>query len=236
MDSRSSEAVFPGIAIAAFDISPDSRLVVYTTASYGTTQLWLAPVDHSSPPIKIEVSGARSPHFGPRGQILFQRAEGDMNYLEQIDADGSHGAKVFPYPIIEFMGVSRSRRWVAASVPTATEKNLPAIAVIPLDGGTPRRVCATYCVPSWSTDGKFVFIPVEESSLTNPGRSLAIPLGPGESLPDLPPAGIPPLAQPNIVPGSSSVGRDFLVAGKDPQHYAWIKTTVHRHLYRISLQ
>jgi hypothetical protein len=64
---------------------------------------------------------------------------------------------------------------------------------------------------------------------------LAIPLGPGESLQDLPAGGIAPLADRSVVRGAQSVGRGELVPGKDPEHYAWINTSVHRNLYRISL-
>jgi DNA-binding winged helix-turn-helix (wHTH) protein/Tol biopolymer transport system component len=238
VDSGKSEAVFSGIPITAFDLSPDGKEVVYTTAtSEGSTQLWLAPVDRSSPATKVEVTGARSPHFGARGLILFQRMEGNTNYLEQISLDGSHRSKVFPYPILDFLGVSPSRRWVTAAVADSrtAERDLPAIMAIPLDGGAPRRICASYCIPKWSTDGKFLFVGVEKSSRTSPGRSLAIPLGPGESLPDLPAAGIAPLAEASVVQGAQSVRRGELVPGKDPEHYAWVNTTVHRNLYRISL-
>jgi Tol biopolymer transport system component len=238
VDSGKSEAVFSGISMTAFDLSPDGKEVVYTTAaSEGSTQLWLAPVDRSSPATKVEVSGARSPHFGARGQILFQQAEGNSNYLEQINPDGSHRSKVFSYPILDFQGVSPSRRWVTAAVAVAktTGRDLPAITAIPLDGGAPRRICASYCVQRWSTDGKFLFVGVEDPSGTSPGRSLAIPVGPGESLTDLPAGGIAPQAKASVVQGAQSVGRGELVPGKDPEHYAWVNTTVHRNLYRISL-
>jgi hypothetical protein len=98
-----------------------------------------------------------------------------------------------------------------------------------------RRISASYCFPRWSTDGKFLFIPVEGASRTNPGRSLAIPLGRGENLPDFPADGIAPFAESNVVRGAISVSREEPVPGKDPEHYAWVNTTVHRNLYRISL-
>jgi hypothetical protein len=87
----------------------------------------------------------------------------------------------------------------------------------------------------WSPDGKFLFVPVEDLSRTDPGRSLAIPLGPGETLPILPAGGIVPSAEPNVVRGAKSVARGVLTPGKDLEHYAWVNTTVHRNLYRISL-
>lgn len=234
--SGNSDAVFSGIPMVEFDISADGKQAVYTTAARdGTVQLWIAALDRSSPPRRVNASGIRWPHFGVGGQILVQQTEGNTNYLEQISSDGSHRSKIVPYPIGQIQSVSPGRRWVTAEVPRAPDTNLPAILAIPLAGGAPQRLCAPFCFTKWSTNGKFLFVSVEESSRTSPGRSLAIPLGPGESLPQLPSGGIPPLAEPSVVQGAESVGRQQLVPGEDPEHYAWVNTTVHRNLYRISL-
>jgi DNA-binding winged helix-turn-helix (wHTH) protein/Tol biopolymer transport system component len=236
VESGKSDAVFPGISMIDFDISPDGKQVVYTTpARDRTMQLWIATVDRSSPAMKVNVSGVRSPHFGAGGQILVQQTEGNANYLEQINSDGSHRSKIFPYPIGEFQSVSPGRRWATVETPRAPDTSLPAIVAVPLAEGVPQRICAPLCLTRWSTDGKFLFVSVEDSSRTSPGRSLAIPVGPGESLPDLPVGGIPPMAEPRVVQGAKSVGRGELVPGKDPEHYAWVNTTVHRNLYQISL-
>ena len=152
-----------------------------------------------------------------------------------MNRDGSNRSKVFSYPIVEFQGVSPGRRWVMAVVPRTPERDFPAVMAIPLDGGLARRMCASYCFPRWSTDGRLLFVPVEEPSGASPGRSLAIPVGPGERLPDLPAGGIAPLAEPRVVHGAQSVERGELVPGKDPGHYAWVQYAVHRNLYRISL-
>ena len=106
---------------------------------------------------------------------------------------------------------------------------------IPVDGGSPLVICANYCIPSWSSTGGFLVIPVEAPSRTSPGRSLAIPVGPGETLPELPRGGIEPLAEASIVPGAQSIARGELILGKDPANFAYVNTTVHRNLYRISL-
>jgi DNA-binding winged helix-turn-helix (wHTH) protein/Tol biopolymer transport system component len=236
VDSGKSDAVFSGISVIDFDISPDGKQVVYTTAAQdGTMQLWIAPVDGSLSAMKVNVSGVRSPHFGAAGQILVQQTEGNKNYLEQINADGSHPSKIFPYPIGEIQSVSPGRQWVTAEVPRAPDTSLPAIVAIPLAHGAPQLICAPYCLTRWSTDGKFLFVSVEDPSRTSPGRSLAIPVGPGESLPDLPVGGIAPLAEPSVVQGAESVGRGAPVPGKDPAHYAWVNISVHRNLYQIPL-
>ena len=237
VDSGKSEAVFPGISMLAYDVSPDDKQVVYATAGRdGKSQLWLAPIDRSSAPKQIGQSGETTPYFGPRGKILFQMAEGNANYLEEMNEDGSGRSKVVPYPISEISGISPGRKWLTAIVPYPDGKSVvPMEMAIPLDGGPPLRICASYCVPAWSSSGKFLFIAVQAPTETSPGRSLAIPVGPGESLAALPPGGIEAGAEPDEVPGSQSVNRALLVPGKDLSHFAYVNTTSHRNLYRISL-
>ena len=236
VESGKSEEVLPGISMIAFDLSPDGQQVVYTTAAPGgTTQLWTAPVDGSNPPRKLDVTGAQSPHFGAEGRVLFQHSEGNNNYLEQVDADGTHRSRAVAFPIIEFQSVSPARRWAIALVSATPERKIFSVIAIPLAGGATRLISSSYCLPRWSPDGRFLFIPVEESSRTSPGRSLAIPIGQGENLPDFPTGGIGLFAEPTVVPGAISVNHEEPLPGKDPEHYAWVNTTVHRNLYRISL-
>jgi len=236
VESGKGEAAFPGVSMIAYDVSPDGKRVVYATATpEGTTQLWVAPLDRSLPASKVGPGGGTQPHFGAHEQIFFQRTEGNSNYLEQMNQDGSNASKVVPYPIIEIQNISPARRWIVAVVPKAPEDHVPAVLAIPTDGGTPRRICRDYCVPTWSANGSFLFVGVEEASRTSPGRSLAIPLGPGESLPDLSHEGILPLAEQSDIKGLQSVPRALLVPGTDPEHFAYVNTTVHRNLYRISL-
>ena len=235
VDSGKSEAIFPGISMLAYDVSPDGKEVVYATAVPDGTQLWLAPVDRSSSPVKVGKTGGTWPHFGPQGQILFQQTEGNSNYLEQMNRDGSNRSKVIPYPIIEIQSISPARRWVSAVVPKPPDGGGPALFAIPIDGGTPVRLCTSYCGARWSTNGKFLFVELEQPSRTSPGRTLAIPLDSDESPPVFPAPGIPPQADPSIIKGSQLILRSDLVPGNDPSHYAYVNTTVHRNLYRISL-
>lgn len=235
IETGRSECVFPDVSMSAYDVSPDGREVVYSAAGpNGGSQLWLAPIDRSSPARHIGSSGESSPYFGPHGEILFQLAEGRSNYLERMNRDGSGRAKVVPYAIDGIEGISPGRHWVTAVVPHFDENGVAAV-VIPTDGGRWRRMCASYCRPTWSPNGKFLFIPVEWPTRTSAGRSLAIPVGDGENLPELPAGGILPLANESAAPGSQSVGRAVLVPGLDPFHFAYVKTSVHRNLYRISM-
>jgi hypothetical protein len=49
MESGKSEAVFPGISMHDYDISPDGKEVLYSSASSDGRELWWAPLDSSSP-------------------------------------------------------------------------------------------------------------------------------------------------------------------------------------------
>jgi hypothetical protein len=235
IQSGKSEAVFPGVAMTAYDVSPDGKQVVYAAArGTGSTELWLAPIDRSSPARRVGASLGTRPHFGPRGQILFQATEGNFSYLEQMNPDGSGLSKVVSYPINTIQSISPGRRWIIARVPVL-ERTGVVTKAIPLDGGAPRTICPGYCVPAWSSTGRFLVVPVEAPSRTSPGRSLAIPVGHSEGLPPLPSEGIEPLANAGVVRGAQSIARGDLVPGRDPAHFAYVNTIVHRNLYRISL-
>lgn len=235
IESGKSEAVLPGISMLAYDISPDGRQVVYSApARDGKTQLWLAPIDRRSPPSHIGSFEEMSPHFGPHGQILFLRAEGRVNYLERMNQDGSDRSKVAPFPIGFVQGVSPARRWVMVVAPLPDGSRVAPMA-IPAVGGSPQVLCAGYCTPTWSPNGKYLFVDVESESRAGPGHSLAIPVHGEEDLPPLPPGGIPPVASTASVPGSLLIGRARIAPGMDPSHFAYVNTSVHRNLYRIRL-
>ena len=236
VDSGKSEAVYPGVSMASFDISPDGKELVYATVGAGgVTELWRAPMDRSSPAVKLSIPGARWPQFGGRGQILFQRAEGSANYLEQTDTDGTHLSKVLPYPISDLQSISPGRKWVILAAQRPGQDNRQTVMAVSLEDGRRQILCVDYCTPRWSPDGRYLFITVEYVSRNSPGRALAIPMGPGETFPEFPAEGIPPLAEPSVVRGARSVPRSVLVPGRDPDHYAWINATVQRNLYRITL-
>lgn len=231
-----AEPVLPGISMSAFDISLDGSQVVYTTpTANGSTDLWRAPTDRQSPPTKLRIAGARWPRFGQRGQIIFQRAEGGANYLEEADADGAHVTTLLPYPILDLQGISPNRTWVTVAVPKTEPDDSAAVVAVSLLDKSTHRICVGYCVPRWSTNGDYFFIPLEDPARTRAGRSLAIPVGPHEIFPELPARGIAPMTEASVVTGARTVPRAMLIPGKDPDHYAWINTSVQRNLYRISL-
>src|SRR5260370_23779390 len=151
-----------------------------------------------------------------------------------MNPDGSGRSKVVPYPINTIQSISPGRRWIMARVPVPEGTGVVSNA-IPVDGGPPRVICADFCIPAWSSTGRFLVIPVEAPSRTDPGRSLAIPVGYGETLPELPRGGIEPLAKATVMPGAQSIAPGEIVPGKDPAHFAYVTAPVPRNLHRVSL-
>lgn len=218
-----------------FDLSPDGRRVLYSgTSSNGTTELCVASIDRNSTPLRLAVPGAVGPRFGPPGKLFFLRTEGDSWFLEEINEDGSGRQKVLSFPILDgLVTLSPYRRWVMTTFPVQDSE--PQFRANSLQGDAPKTYCAAACIPKWAPDGKWLYIPVEHASGTNPGRSLAIPVGPGESLPDFPAGGLNLNAQPADMRGSQPVNRESLIPGPDPSHYAYLNSSVHRNIYRITL-
>jgi hypothetical protein len=219
-----------------YDVSTDGNEVVFSTQPSGkASQLWLSTLDRSSSPKLIASSGETSPHFGPDGQILYRLSDGRTHYLAQMNGDGSGRAKVVPYPIGNVQTISPDRRWIVSIMPSPDGSGAGTMAV-PVDGGPPRRICAGGCPVIWSPDGKFLYVAVERMSRTSAGKTLAIPVPPGKTFPDLPASGILGLDDAAAFPGSRVIESWNISPGPDPSIYAYVKTTVHRNLFRIPLR
>jgi hypothetical protein len=101
-------------------------------------------------------------------------------------------------------------------------------------GGAQRRICSG-CVVIWAPDGKFLYLGVERAAGANPGKVRVVPLPPGEMLPKLPPSGMVARDDPNLFPGSHLIDGFEISPGPDPSVFAYVKTTVHRNLFRIPI-
>ncbi len=236
VSSAKKEAVFPGVSMQNYDLSPDGKEILYTEKlSPGITELSIATLDRGAPVLRIPVSGVFIPRFGPRDKILVLRTEGNSNYLEQMNRDGSGLRRVIAQPIVDELCFSPLRDWVVTGV--AVHGAPPLIAAFSLGGDDPpREFCSEPpCYPVWSTDGKWLLLGVEKGSGGNPARSLAIPIAPGKTLPDLPAGGILPDTDPKALPGSFYINHQGFIRGSSPSRYAYLDNGVHRNIYRVTL-
>jgi hypothetical protein len=64
---------------------------------------------------------------------------------------------------------------------------------------------------------------------------MLLPIAPGETFPNLPVSGIRGLADAAAFPGSRVIPGHYIAPGPDPSVFLYVKTTVHRNLFRIPL-
>ena len=124
---------------------------------------------------------------------------------------------------LDKLGVSPDGEWVIAFLPG------DATIAVPIHGGAARRICARRCYPAWSSVGSFLYVDARA------GTTLAIPVPAGQSLPDLPAAGIDAAAGVVGLPGAWMIEHDSVSPGPDPSTYVFTKRDLQRNLFRIPL-
>jgi eukaryotic-like serine/threonine-protein kinase len=235
--SGKSEVVLPGVSISSYDISSDEKEVVFSTEPPGQpSQIWIAPLDRSAPPSRIAANGENLPHFGPQKEIVFRLTDGQANYVGAMARDGTSRRKALPGRILNFDNFSPDRRFIAvgAVVPNAT---LPLTLILPLDGSAAIPICNNLCEPTWSQEGRYLYLEIPDKSGQNSNaRTAVVPIPPGQSLPLIPPAAVDDPAEWANVPGAKMIERRGIAPGLDPSTYAYIKASVHANLFRIPLR
>jgi len=240
LDSDRSEVLLPGISIREYDISDDEKEVVFSTRPAGQpSQIWIAPLDRSSAPRRISASGDANPRFGPNGEVLFRLTEGTASYLGSMTRDSAVRLKLLRFPILNMANISPDRRLLITGMvlPGDPSNKEPGTSVIALESGQAQRICDNLCASGWSPDGRYFYIEITPSSRENAaGRTVAIPIPPGASLPQFPAAAIHNPAEWAKVPGVALVNHDKIAPSLDPSTYAYIQSSVHANLFRIPLR
>ncbi|HUA18488.1 MAG TPA: hypothetical protein VMB25_07065, partial [Bryobacteraceae bacterium] len=239
LESGKSEVVVPGVSVSEFNISPDEQEVVFSRQLPGQpSEIWIASLDRSTPPHRISAVGDITPYFGPHGEVLFRLTEGSAFYLGEMQRDGTGRRKAFPDRIVEITAISADRHLidVGAILPgPPSPATRPEIAV-PLAGGAPRPICDCAGGIAWSPNGRYLYIQIASAARGSPGKTVAIPVPPGQTLPPLPASAVRDRAAWAKVPGVKIVDHDNIAPGLDPSTYAYIKTSIHANLFRIPLR
>ena len=223
-----------GISIADYDISADEKEVAYsTTALNGPSKVWLASLDRRTPPREIAAGDQVS--FGADGELVFRSLEGATTFPVRIKKDGSGREPVTTVPILDKGAVSPDGNWVIAfALATSTNALDGGILAIPLHGGPPKKLCAgSDCRAVWSNDGRFLYLDMTAvGSGPFAGKSVAIPIPAGRSLPHLPAAGLDTNAGEIQLAGARVIEHGAISPGSDPSIYVFEKRDLQRNLFR----
>jgi serine/threonine protein kinase/Tol biopolymer transport system component len=229
LDSGKADSVLPGVSVTDYDISGDEKEVAFTTTeSGGEKKIWLAVLDHGTPPRQV-AEGGDQVSFGTNGDLVFRSLEKKTNELVGIKEDGSGRERITTAPILEKFGVSPDGEWVIVLSPGAGENLSSAVLAVPTLGGAPRKICVGDCLSGWSSDGKLFFVAISG------GKTLVIPVPAGKSFPDLPASGISLDANWREQPRARVIERSAITPGPDPSQYVFVKTELQRNLFRIPL-
>ncbi len=240
--SGKSQTVLPEFSIDRYDVSNEGKEVVFSTRpANGKPQIWLASLEHRSPPVQVTSSGEDMPFFGPDGQLLFRQSESGRNYLFRMNRDGSGRSKVMPNPINQVQSISPDRRWLTAVVPG--EGANTAVVAIQSQGRAMRRICPGICLARWAPDGKLFYFQILDNSEKYRDKAVAIPVPQGGRFLNLPFSGLSSMAEGMAQMGSISLdvsGINLMdlgfTPGPDPTILAYVKKADHRNLFRIPLE
>jgi hypothetical protein len=203
------------------------------TPAEGKSEIWLAGLDGRSPPVRIASDGEDSPFFGVDGQILFRQSDGQANYLLRMNRDGSGRTKVVPRSILSIMSVSPDGLWVAALVSVDGGAARFAEMAIPTAGGEPKRICSGFCAAQWAPDMRHLYVIL---NVRQAGQTIVIPVPEGQALPDLPAGGIRSVHDGIKLSDDLIVAQHELAPGPSPSVYAYVKTAMHRNLFRVPVR
>ena len=229
-----SDTVLSGQAVTQYDISSDEKDVAFTTTgSDRTSQIWLAPLDRRTSP-RLIARGGDSVSFGAAGELIF-RSLGESNALVRIKTDGTGRERIPTVSVLAKGDASPDGEWVIIRAPGLRKDAGIATLAVPVNGGASRIICFA-CSATWSADGKFFYVvSLQNASATSAGKTLAIPVPAGKSLPDLPAEGIS-VADEVVGPrGAVTIEDGLIVPGPDPSTYLFTRADSQRNLFRIPL-
>jgi Tol biopolymer transport system component len=229
-----TERVLPGNFMDDYSVSRDGRQIVFAvTDESGRSSLWVAPTDHRSSPLHIVSSAIEDdPFFLPDGDILFRAIEGEASFLYRMRADGSNRRKVSPGHILDFSAISPDGRWAVVQAPDPDAEQNYGIFAVPVEGGSPIRLCINVCHPKWDSHGDFMYMSFLQQSDPN---SYALPIRSGSGLPDLPSEVI---ARPEDLKKlkAAVVFPHVVDSAFSSSLYVYTVHSNYRNLYRIPLQ
>jgi DNA-binding winged helix-turn-helix (wHTH) protein/Tol biopolymer transport system component len=246
VDTRSGkrERILPGVAMANYSLSRDGSKVVFTSsANDGGDGIWVADLQHHSPPRHV-VSGAElRAFFGEPGEIVYR---GEDGRLYRMNEDGSDVRVISTNPVAYLSTVSPDGRWAVVILPQATNGvGTTSLAFMSLRGEKSFDVCNEECsvgprsflgVPafSWSMDGTRLFVNLVHFGKST-SKTVIVPYRSDASSETLWPKGLRFEQDLIETPGATIVNAANTFPASDPGAYLSWKTATQSNLYRIRI-
>jgi hypothetical protein len=170
--------------------------------------------------------------FRTARELLFRSLTEKRNFLERVAADGSGRRRVTDRHIIEFATVSPDGNWAIVAGPMEGVTDGFGTSAVPVEGGTPRPLCAGPCRLEWAPGGRFCYV----EAFPNLGeRTLVLPLAPGQIWPELPTELTQGITGWDKLPGVQTIPYGNVSFGRDTSLYVFRKYAELTNLFRIPL-
>jgi serine/threonine protein kinase/Tol biopolymer transport system component len=241
LESGRTERLLPGFMVTDFDVSRDEARVAFSALdSDGKNRAWLASLERRFPPRRIASDAGpdqRRPVFGPSGEIFFTMVEGKQFHVYRAPPDGGQPQRFLPDVAGGAPTVSSDGEWMALrsfDLPGGEVGSYQAFLAYPVRGGESRRICRGCRFVKWSPDGRFLYISFTGmGTYKHSGKTFAIPIPSGASLPALPASGVNSDAEAAALPEVQIIEHGDISTGRDPSVYAFTKITAQRNLFRV---
>jgi len=230
--SNKTSELLADFSVLTYDISPDETSIAFiTTGRNGVPAAWMAALDRRSPPRLVAEAASKVAFAGEH--LVISSLEGHMNFVTRIGQDGTNRTRLLETPITDMGQVSPDGRWIVVGTSVAREgANVQNVAV-PVAGGTPRKLCGATCFPTWSADGRWMYVTLLRGSGLD--ESIAVPLAPGVVFPDVPLAGADSPAAWLALPGARRIDHIRIAPMRDPSSYVFTKQDELRNLFRVPI-
>jgi serine/threonine protein kinase/WD40 repeat protein len=235
--SGKSDPLLTGQRIRDYDISPDQTKAAFTAWGGGSSQIFLAPLDRSSPP-RLVISNGYAVSFGGGGTLIFLQLEEKAGHLARIQADGSRLEHLLDTPVVEKQGVSPDGEWAAvggvAGGGNPSPGNVRGTIAVSTRDRSSRSICRGACLVRWSSDGKYLYVSTAGRATTSGGRTFVIPMPRGFALADLPSPEVDAASDEELA-HVQVIRQARISPGVDPQNYAFEISAFQGNLFRIPL-